>query len=635
MQPAGVLPATLSNIRSVPVKVRFVKVLRISLALLVAGTAVAGWYWREPLLTALYGKPIPRPLVQIAIVDPLAAEGLEGYRAYRDALHANDLDVIAGLSTADDSYLALRSALTLARHWSLSPAERLPHYLRAQELRIHDALARDTNRAFLLEVASTAEAAGDTETAISYYREALPSSEAISALERLITDPYRLAAAFLAGRQYSRALDALGGLAAPSIEAPAQRALGDHAAGLDAYERWLSEEPDNTEALLGRAWSNFYLNNNEVADAQFKALAGSNALYGRGLLANRAGDLDAATEFLFASGDPYHLWLATDLLERAGRPADAIRFYLRLAAGSSAYAEQAAFRAYVLGGRLDRPDVTQQALELIPSDSFYSLVLGNPLQLPEGQSEATVEPAAAVRAARLARALDEDAAIGELLFALRASTDPEETLALAETLQAYGEFRHSRVAAQELLPGRQDDRRVWRLAWPEAFADEVRSSAAATGAEAEWVWAIMRQESAFYPLAVSTSNARGLMQVVPSTWDWLAELQREEPADVFDVSANIRYGAFYLNWLRNYFDGDIELATASYNRGQGYIGRLFAGDDVAGDKAELFRQIDAQETRNYLERVMVNYHVYIGLSQGLTSVPSRVSQSALAVAAAD
>lgn len=610
------------------------KVFQTILLVIVSFVAFIVFFLRDPLMDALYGKPIPRLEMEVAVIDPLAAGGLEGYRRYRDAVSAGELEVLAELSSADDSYLAYRSALTLARSPELTAAERLPHYLRVQQLRIDDPLARAENRAFLLEVARTAEAAGDSDTAISNFAAALPASEAVEALERLVSDPYRLAGLYLNARLNSAALAALDGLAAPSIEAPAHRALGQHEQALDAYERWLLEVPDSSEALSGRAWSNFYLGNNETADAQFAELSGSNALYGRGLLANRAGDLDAAARFLDASGDPYHLWLATDLLERAGRTGDAMRFYLRLAEGSSAYAEQAAYRALVLAERSGDSAAAAKARALIPAGSFYDLVLGGTLELPATSTEpaADAAPEAVELAHSLARALDEDAATGELLFALRASDDAGERLELSSTLQAFGEYRHSRVAAQELLSVFPDDRRVWRLAWPEAFPDAVRDAAAQTGTEPELIWAVMRQESAFYPLAVSTSDARGLMQVIPSTWDWLAELQREQPADMFDVHANVRYGAFYLDWLLNYFDGDLQFAVASYNRGQGYIRRLFEGEEVAGDRSEWYRQIDAQETRNYLERVLYNYHVYLGLSDDLDVVSSVVSRETSAVA---
>lgn len=608
------------------------KLLRAFLTFILLLSAAILWFGREPLLEALYGKPIPRLDVQVAIIDPLGDELLDGYRLYRDARKERRPEVLGELAWRDDSFLAYRSALTLARNWSLTPEERLGFYLRAKELRIDDALARDANRAFLLETARTAEEAGETETAIGNYREALPSPEAVAALTRLEGDPQRLAGIFLQARLHRDALEALDGLSDPQVEAPAHRALGNYGEALEAYEAWLEADPENPEALSGRAWSNFYLHNDAEADAQFGALPGSNALYGRGLLANRAGDVGAAAGFFEASGEANHLWLATDLLERAGRFSEALPFYLRLGRGDSAWAGQAAFRALVLAERLGDDAVRDVARSLIKPGSFHALVLGEPLELPPpaaGPAGTAAEdtPAAVRLAEALARALDEDAAVGELLFALRAAEDTEEIIALATTLQAYGEYRHSRVAAERLLSISPDDRRLWRLAWPEAFPDAVRSEARTHGVEPEWVWAIMRQESAFYPLAVSTSNARGLMQVVESTWDWLAELQKEEPADVFDVAANIRYGAFYLRWLSDYFDGDLELATASYNRGQGYIRRLLDSPEVDGDRAELYRHIDAQETRNYLERVIVNWHIYSGLSEGVSSVPSRISRA--------
>src|SRR5699024_6404443 len=105
----------------------------------------------------------------------------------------------------------------------------------------------------------------------------------------------------------------------PALRAPALRALGQYEEGLEAFEAWVEEDPESVEARSGRAWMNFYLFNNEEAEEQFRALSGSNALYGRALLANRAGDLSEAVDLLYESGDADYLWLATDLLERDER----------------------------------------------------------------------------------------------------------------------------------------------------------------------------------------------------------------------------------------------------------------------------------------------------------------------------
>lgn len=598
---------------------------------------VAGWSVL-PRLDLMRQLAIPVPDLQVALVDPFDTPLLQDYRIYRTALLEKDYGRLAQLSTADDSFLAYRAALTLARSLDLEPAERLPHYERAAELRLVDSLARISTREFFLEAARTAEAAGDLDAALGHYTTALPAAAAIAALKRLQDDPYRLANAFFKERQYRNTLNALDGRAAPSLEAPSWRALGEHDQALDAYERWLAESPTSSEALLGRAWSHFYLADNELADRLFADLPGSNALYGRALLANRAGDVTRAVELLGQSGEASHLWLATDLLERHERYSEAIPVYLRLGRGSSAHADESAFRALVLAERVGDVALEAEARALIRPDTYFALQLGGSLVLPLETSLPEVESVAVDRALALVRLNDEDAALGELLFALRsASAEAEpaeaEIVLLAETLQLLGEFRQSVVAAQTLLRAGSEDLRVWRLAYPRAFPEFVEAYAHEFAVEAELIWAIMKQESAFYPLAVSTSDAHGLMQVVPTTWDWLAELQKEEPQDSFDPEANIRYGAFYLRWLLNYLEDDLELVVASYNRGQGYIKRLNEGDVVAGDRIELYREIDALETRNYLQRVLLNYHIYHGLEQAraeqgsLLGAPLRLADS--------
>tara|TARA_B100000686_G_scaffold297129_1_gene329194 strand:- start:659 stop:976 length:318 start_codon:yes stop_codon:yes gene_type:complete len=100
------------------------------------------------------------------------------------------------------------------------------------------------------------------------------------------------------------------------------------------------------------------------------------------------------------------------------------------------------------------------------------------------------------------------------------------------------------------------------------------------------------------------------MQVIPSTWDWLAELRSETPGDPFNPELNIQYGTTYLAWLMKLFENDLELAVASYNRGQGYIQRLFEGSVVSRDKNELYREIDSLETREYMQQVMVSVAIY-------------------------
>ncbi len=566
-------------------------------------------------------SPLPIPLVHVAIVDPYALPPLETYGAVQRALRSGDDAALAALATEADGYLAYRLALMNARDATRPADERLAAFERVLALRIEDPLERAARRALLVELARVAEAAGEVERAIGAYADALPNGAAIDGLERLLVDPYRRANAFLQAGMASRALDALGPLAAPSLEAPALRRVGRHEDALDAYRRWLAEVPGARAAREGEAWSLFSLERWSEADAAFTALGGPESLYARGLIAARQGDVDTGAALLLATGEAARMWVATGWFEARERTSDAIDTYLAIArTGHTTYADDAAYRALTLAERVGDAERATLARDLVPPGSFFDLRLGGAPTVPTDVS--AWDPAAGSATARhaldLARSLmvvgDDEAARGELLFALRAATEREDVVLLAETLQLqYGEYRQSQRAGQALVDAGDRDARVWRLAYPRAYPASVKAHGERFDVEPALVWSIMRQESAFSPVAVSSSNAQGLMQVIPSTWTWLAELQRENPGDPFDPDANVRYGTYYLRWLLDYFDGDVELVVPSYNRGQGYIRRLYEGDAVRYDKDELFRSIDALETREYLQRVSVNLAIYRAL----------------------
>jgi soluble lytic murein transglycosylase len=582
--------------------------------------------------------PVPTPLVHIVLADPYGQPPLEAYGAVQRARRDDDVDALRAIADGVDGFLAYRVAGLLARDLRLPAAERLAAFERVLALRIEDPLERSARRSLHAEIGAVAEAAavlandaGEAaaarDRAVAAYREALPNQAAIDGLERLIDDPYRLANAFLQGGLATRALQALDGRVAPSIEAPALRATGRHAEALDAFRRWLAEVPGDRTALEGEAWSLFSLERWGEADAAFRTLGGPLGGYARGLIAAREGRIDDAVALLLGTGQASRMWIATGWLEGRSRWSDAVDAYLAIARTRDAtYADDAAYRALVLANRIGDAERATLARDLVPAGSYFALRLGATLDVPviadppadpadAGPHAAGPDAASALELARALRTVgDDEAARGELVFALRSATERGDVLVLAEALQQHhDEFRQSQRAAQALLNAGDRDPRVWRLAYPRAYPEAVVAYGTAFGVEPALVWSIMRQESAFSPVAVSTSNAQGLMQVIPSTWGWLAELQRETPGDPFDPDANVRYGTYYLRWLLDYFDGDAELVIPSYNRGQGYIRRLYEGETVAGDKDELLRYIDALETREYLQRVTVNLEIYRAL----------------------
>lgn len=561
-----------------------------------------------PEADATAGADPVRVLAQAA--DPEDVPGSERFRAHARAVADDDVEALGELMTGDD-YPALRAAHDLAARQDLPAETRLAALERVLALRIDEPLAHEETRSLRLALAATAEAAERPDRALREYRRALPAAAAVDGVERLVEDPYRRANIFLQAGMDARALDALDGRSAPSIEAPALRDLGRHEEALEAYERWSDEVPDDLDARYGVAWSHWYLGDMDAADAAFEALPGTGALYGRGLVANRRGELDRAVAFLRATGEPARLWLATTLLEREGRYRDAAKAYLEIAAvGESDLADDAAWRARVIGLREEDPTIVEAAEAALPEGSYFTLRSGGDPLLPTRNDLEPARPEAVRTAAWLAEVGDRDGARGALAFALRDAATEAEIVELGEALAALREYRIPQRAAAALVAGGSDQFRTWRLAYPRAWPRRVTEAAERAGVDPELAWAVMRRESAFYPDAISRSGAQGLMQVMPATWDWIAELQDEPPADAFDPSDNIRYGVHYLGWLSDYFDGDLELVVPSYNRGQGYIRRLFEGDEVAGDMDELLRAIDALETREYLQAVWVAYRTY-------------------------
>ncbi len=79
------------------------------------------------------------------------------------------------------------------------------------------------------------------------------------------------------------------------------------------------------------------------------------------------------------------------------------------------------------------------------------------------------------------------------------------------------------------------------------------------------LYSIMHQESSFKPRAMSNKGARGLMQLIPAT------ASRFGVTNIWDPKQNIEGGARYMRFLLNLFNGDVRLALAGYNAGEGAV----------------------------------------------------------------
>ena len=101
----------------------------------------------------------------------------------------------------------------------------------------------------------------------------------------------------------------------------------------------------------------------------------------------------------------------------------------------------------------------------------------------------------------------------------------------------------------------------------QAFRGEVQAAAQRHGVDEAVVRAIIHAESAFRPHVVSPKNAQGLMQLIPAT------ARRFGVRDAFDPAQNIEGGVKYLAWLLKRYNGDLTMAAAGYNAGEGAVDR--------------------------------------------------------------
>lgn len=149
------------------------------------------------------------------------------------------------------------------------------------------------------------------------------------------------------------------------------------------------------------------------------------------------------------------------------------------------------------------------------------------------------------------------------------------------------------------------------LLYPLAFWHLVQPRAEEQGLDPLLLEALMRQESLFDPRARSHANARGVMQLLPSTAKQVAGDPDSDP-DLYDPETNIDLGSRYLRSLLVRFDFDPFKAIAAYNGGEAAVEKWQRryGDL---DPDELVESITYRETRDYVKKVVANYRKYTTL----------------------
>jgi len=185
-------------------------------------------------------------------------------------------------------------------------------------------------------------------------------------------------------------------------------------------------------------------------------------------------------------------------------------------------------------------------------------------------------------------------------------------------MQAYlVQQEEARVAAYEAILNNyhvteQADGTL-RVTWQ----DTIEKYAAQYNLQPAFVTAIIRNESSFRTGAESSVGARGLMQMMPATAEWIAGKLDDHSYhfdNMWDGETNIRYGCWYLGYLSRLFHGDAMLVSAAYHSGQTTVTQWLSDPNKSPDGVTLdLNQLADGPTKQYIGRVTQTYGIYQSL----------------------
>jgi soluble lytic murein transglycosylase len=153
---------------------------------------------------------------------------------------------------------------------------------------------------------------------------------------------------------------------------------------------------------------------------------------------------------------------------------------------------------------------------------------------------------------------------------------------------------------------------VQEIRLPLRHDDVIRQQAADKDVDASLIAAVIYTESHFRD-QTSRAGAKGLMQLMPGTADYIARLSGGtafEQGDLATPQINIAYGSYYLHYLLKKYRGSEVLALAAYNGGEGKVDEWLAGAAARGETFDVARHIPFPETREYVNKVLAAQKSY-------------------------
>jgi len=602
-------------------RIRVSRTLALALAVSVVVGATALWLCRDYVRssTALYAEARQARSERAKRLYEILAHRLPEIQEYAQLWEAEAAMPGAGALGSlqslteyrPNSPLAYLAYLQIARYYaSIDSGSAEEAYLAALNLNEAPALR--------LELARFYEERGDNEQAYSQYQRLLSTMpHAFVGMRRNATDRYQLAQDLNDATYFSDALEVLRGLEdarASLLRGRANLGLGNYEAAAGEIGAGLPSGAGSDEDRLRLAQALAQIGQSQEALAVLGIIDTPESRLAQAELLESTSP-DEAVELYLSVSYPVAWWNATWIMEAQGRLEEAMPVYARIAASEAYFADDAAYRLFILAERSgDRLAMAEARQRLVESGlNWLSQRAGvMAAELPMGPSFEPQAPDILSKVEALDSLGREDLADLELPFCARLRRQPLVRLACLQELAARGHALQAQsIAAEWVERGGRPPMELWELAFPRPYTGTVVTNAEEHGLDPLLIWAVIRVESAYDPHATSFAGARGLMQIIPDTQEWISQQLGLDlaPGDIYIPEVNIRVGAWYLRNLLDQFDGDLELALAAYNAGPLNV-QQWLNDPMVGNRDDFIRWIGYGETREYLERVSIAYWTY-------------------------
>ena len=147
-----------------------------------------------------------------------------------------------------------------------------------------------------------------------------------------------------------------------------------------------------------------------------------------------------------------------------------------------------------------------------------------------------------------------------------------------------------------------------RYFYPLKYKETVVHYCEKYGVDKALAFSVIKTESDFNPYAESEKGAKGLMQITDNTANYIATLLGESEYDLFDETTNIRFGVFYLSYLKRIFKTNTETLCA-YNAGEGRVRGWLKNSHFSADGKTL-NKIPFAETEGYVKKTCKSFRKY-------------------------